>query len=30
MNLKGLTAMTFVMSVCANKPLHVGAAYRFH
>ena len=29
MNLKGLTAMTYVMAVCANKPLHVGAAYRW-
>lgn len=29
MNLKGLTSVTFVMATLANKPLHVGAAYRF-
>ena len=29
MNLKGLTSVTFVMATLANKPLHIGGAYRF-
>lgn len=29
MNLKGLTALTFVLAACEKKPLHVGAAYRW-
>lgn len=28
MNLSGFRTMTAILSYCANKPVHVGAAYR--
>lgn len=28
MNLRGMTAMTSIMAAIANKPMHVGGAYR--